>query len=363
MSAWIHSKPVDSLFILAPAFVVALLPWFFPASWVQAKDLGPWTWVALVLLIDVAHVYGTLFRSWLDREEREALYPVLWFVLLACWAAGGALYSWGPDKFWRVLAYLAVFHFVRQQFGFMRLYSRRETEPSNWWRWADGAFIYCATGFPLLFWHLSSNREFSWFTTGDFVSLASLPEGVRTGISLAAIAVFAAASVAYLIREFSARRRFGAWNHPRYLIAAGTLLSWNVGIVLFNSDLVFTLTNVAAHGIPYMALTWAYSSRKPIELARRPAWQYAAIFLGVIAAAAYMEEFLWDNFVWGERAQIFPKLMDSISDPATLAWLVPLLALPQSSHYVLDGFIWKLRGRRALPGTGWPPPKTFKVRQ
>jgi hypothetical protein len=22
-------------------------------------------------------------------------------------------------------------------------------------------------------------------------------------------------------------------------------------------------------------------------------------------------------------------------------WLVPLLALPQSTHYVLDGFIWR----------------------
>jgi hypothetical protein len=27
-----------------------------------------------------------------------------------------------------------------------------------------------------------------------------------------------------------------------------------------------------------------------------------------------------------------------------LMWLVPLLALPQSTHYVLDGFIWR-RGK------------------
>ncbi len=303
--------------------------------------------MGLVLLIDVAHVYGTLFRSWFDREEREALSPVLGLILLVCWAGGGALYSWGPDKFWRVLAYLAVFHFVRQQFGFMRLYSRREKQPPAWWRWADGAVIYCATGFPLLFWHLHADRAFNWFSSGDFFSMSELPNGLRDFLLAAASCALVAAVLFYLIREVSVKRIDGAWNFPRLTIAFGTLLSWNVGIVLFNSDLVFTMTNVVAHGIPYMALTWAYSSRKPIELARgRRAWQYAGIFILVLVTAAYGEEFLWDNFVWAEHVQVFPKFVESISDPATLAWLVPLLALPQSSHYVLDGFIWNLRGRR-----------------
>jgi hypothetical protein len=29
-------------------------------------------------------------------------------------------------------------------------------------------------------------------------------------------------------------------------------------------------------------------------------------------------------------------------------WLVPLLALPQSTHYVLDGFIWR-RSYQGVP--------------
>jgi hypothetical protein len=32
-----------------------------------------------------------------------------------------------------------------------------------------------------------------------------------------------------------------------------------------------------------------------------------------------------------------------VAEPALLMWLVPLLALPQSTHYVLDGFIWRRR--------------------
>jgi membrane protease YdiL (CAAX protease family) len=341
---WIHSGPIDSAFILAPAFLVAVLPWFLPRDWVDAEELGPLSWILLILLIDVAHVYGTLFRSWFDPWQREVLSSKLWFILLACWAGGAALYSWGPDKFWRALAYLAVFHFIRQQFGFVRLYSRREIDAPRWWRWTDGFFIYMATGFPLLFWHLHSDRNFNWFMPGDFWIFSSLSETATVALTAAGLLLAGGACVGYVLREVAAFRAYRVLNWPRMAIAIGTLLSWNVGIVLFNSDLVFTMTNVVAHGIPYMALTWSYSSRNPIPLARsRPVWQYLGVFIGVLVLAAYVEELLWDNFIWSEHRQIFPKWIDSFSDPATLAWLIPLLALPQSAHYVLDGFIWKTR--------------------
>jgi hypothetical protein len=35
--------------------------------------------------------------------------------------------------FWSVLAYIAVFHFIPQQYGFMRLYARRAKK----WAWID----------------------------------------------------------------------------------------------------------------------------------------------------------------------------------------------------------------------------------
>jgi hypothetical protein len=47
--------------------------------------------------------------------------------------------------------------------------------------------------------------------------------------------------------------------------------------------------------------------------------------------------------VWRERGEIFglfaalPQLMSK----EALAIIVPLLSLPQTTHYVLDGFIWK----------------------
>ena len=57
-----------------------------------------------------------------EVRRRPFLYfgtPVLAFL------AGAMLYSLGSMVFWRVLAYLAVWHFVRQQYGWVALYRAR----------------------------------------------------------------------------------------------------------------------------------------------------------------------------------------------------------------------------------------------
>ena len=112
-------------------------------AWLGILD-GPtprWGWVAMILLVDVAHVYSTAFRVYFDAGEfrrRPALYVG---VPLAGFAIGWALYSESEMLFWRVLAYLAVFHFVRQQYGWMALYRARGGEGAGVGRWIDTAAI------------------------------------------------------------------------------------------------------------------------------------------------------------------------------------------------------------------------------
>ena len=52
--------------------------------------------------------------------------------------------------FWRALAYLAVFHFIRQQYGWVMLYRVRGGERGRAGRWLDGATVYAATLYPLI---------------------------------------------------------------------------------------------------------------------------------------------------------------------------------------------------------------------
>lgn len=344
---WIRSPRYDGLLILAPPFLALLVVLALPDHYRSTAAMPLLAWVALVVLIDVAHVYGTLFQTYFDPVKRQQRRVLLWVVPVACYLGGVALHSVGGLLFWRVLAYLAVFHFIRQQYGFLRIYSRQELAVPG--RWLATALIYYATIYPLLWWHFSPGRNFNWFVDGEFVQV-DWPAG-----RLVATVLYVGLIMAYLAREAWLWHRTRTVNLPRNLLMAGTLASWYVGIVLFNGDLAFTLLNVVSHGIPYLALVWHGGPRRPDAPAppRRGAWagRYGlAVFLGAVVLFAFLEEGLWDGLVWREHGTVFGwfQQLPAVGSPALLMWLVPLLALPQSTHYVLDGFIW----RRARPAAG-----------
>jgi hypothetical protein len=343
---WIHSAAVDSLYLLAPAFISVAFVIFFPGA-TRGEEIALWAWVVFVLSIDVAHVYGTLFRTYLSREERARRGPALIFVPLLAWGVGVALHSVDPLLFWRALAYVAVFHFVRQQYGFLRLYTRGERSR---WRRLDEALLYLAAGWPVLYWHAHLPRQFHWFVEGDFVA------GLPVFVERLALVAYGALAIGYLIKEGDRFRRERTVNVPKQLILVGTGLSWYVGIVALDGDLPFTVTNVVSHGVPYLGLIWIYGRKKaritpeePVVARLRLKHFFTAagipLFVGALLFLAFVEEGLWDGLVWRDHPTVFSffSWLPQVHDSKTLAWLVPLLSLPQVTHYVLDGFIWQLR--------------------
>ena len=140
MSRWIHSPVFDGALILGPAVVSVLLVLFVPT--LRAERLPPWGWLVFVVGIDVAHVWSSLYRTYLDPDELRRRRTHYVATPLICFGAGVVLYSLGSLAFWRVLAYLAVLHFVRQQYGFVMLYRHRSGERGRLDATIDKAAIY-----------------------------------------------------------------------------------------------------------------------------------------------------------------------------------------------------------------------------
>ncbi len=345
---WIRSASFDGILILAPALFAAAVVWLLRDTAFATSETPLLGWFVLVVAVDVAHVYSTLYRTYFDGAELRRR-PVLYAAVpLFAWVAGVILYGFGGGVFWRVLAYLAAYHFVRQQYGFLMLYKRRERGERRWERRLDQAMIYLATIYPLIYWH-THERVFSWFIDGDFVSVdAPYLHGFALTVYLTVIAAYVAKEVARFVRE----KRV---NVPKNLLVFGTAASWYVGIVALDGDLAFTMTNVVAHGIPYVALIWAYGKkqaprRERLGIARRTgafwfSWRWLPAFVLVLVFFAYVEEGLWDALVWRDHELGFPLFswLPQLSDEALLTLVVPLLAVPQATHYVLDGYIWRLR--------------------
>lgn len=339
-SPWLFSRGVDlGVFVGSAALSLALL-WVGAATGVLYDSTPDWAWIPCVLLVDVAHVYSTGFKVYLDTDElrrRPVLYtlvPVVGFVVAFL------LYALGPQVFWRTLAYLAVFHFVRQQYGWVALYRGRRREYDRLGHVVDSAAIYAATLYPLAYWHANLPRHFWWFLEGDFaVGLPARIVAALEPVYWGVLAVYAARSVyAWLVT--------GRPNPGKDVVVATTAICWYVGIVAFDSDYAFTVTNVIIHGVPYLALVY-FSGRRRAEAApgspvgRFFAWGILP-FLLTLWALAFVEELVWDRGVWQDRSWLFGSPWEA---GAFQFVLVPLLALPQIVHYTLDGFIWKRRVR------------------
>ena len=303
-----------------------------------------WAWIGTVVLVDVAHVWATAYRVYADPDERRRRPGLYYGVPLAVYAAGVLLYSTSPGLFWRTLAYVAVFHFVRQQYGWVALYRRRLGEHGTLDRVLDDAAIYSATLYPLLHWHANLPREFEWFIEGDFIP------GLPRGAAEALLPVHLGIMAAYAARQLWLLAAGRPVSPGKNVVVATTWAAWFVGIVALDSDYAFTVTNVLVHGIPYLALVWLYGRNRyaaPATLSRlfRPhAW---ALYLLPLVALAWIEEWGWDRVLWHERPHLFPG-GDPGFGPEALALIVPLLALPQATHYVLDGWIWRTRGNPGL---------------
>ena len=343
---WIYHAAFDTVWILSPAFLALLVVYLLPASMKSGTEMPLAAWVILILLIDVAHVYSTLFRTYMDPVRFRKQRDLFLAVPVICYMAGVLLYSIDNMLFWRLLAYLAVFHFVRQQYGFMRLYSRFDAKHKLAEK-IDTATIYTATLYPIIWWHLHPGRTFNWFVDGGFLSL-ELP-----WLLPVASVLYTAIIAAYLVKELLFSFKTRTFNIPKNAIIVGTILSWSFGIIYFNGDLVFTLLNVVSHGIPYMALIWIMGKKEHNALTQKNKFskvflqQYGiALFIGILFLLAWTEEAIWDGLVWKEHDTVFfTGSLPKIKDINILALLVPLLSLPQAVHYVLDGFIWRRTNR------------------
>lgn len=345
---WLFSPKVDVGVFAGSALASAALVLLAPALGIVA-DTPLWAWAVLVLGIDVAHVWSTLFRVYLDGDELRRR-PLLYAgAPLLAWAVGVSAYATSSGLFWRLFAYAAAWHFVKQQVGWMVLYGRRARSTEGQIR-LDQAAIYAATLGPVVWWHANLPRPFWWFVEGDFIG------GLPTWVGTAALILHFAVLALWL----AAQLRTPTQIHPgKVLLLAATWVAWFGGIVLARSDFAFTVMNVVLHGVPYFALLYQYARGRHREggYGKLGGIIRAGLpgFFSLLIALAFIEEFFWDRMVWHEHGALFGAGTLDLPEGA-LVVLVPLLALPQATHYLLDGFIWRSRDDAKLAvRLGWAP--------
>lgn len=310
------------------------------ATGTMDSELSPWLWLLFIVGIDVAHVWSTIFRVYLDPVEVRRRLALYVGTPIGLYALGCVLYGFSAAVFWRVVAYAAVWHFMRQQIGWVRLYHRRDEHIGAFERRLDEALLWLVMLHPIAYWHAHLPRRFAWMVAGDFVG--GLSPRVADTIGLVTVGV--AALWLALQARGAARGRALPWG--RSLLVGTTAAAWYLGIVVFDSDFAFTVTNIPLHGVPYALLTFRYGKARVSQTSPRPLTLLlrggVPAFLLVLWGLALLEELGWDRLVWHDHPMLFGT--SGVLGDEAVALVAPLLAIPQLTHYVLDGFVWRRAG-------------------
>ncbi len=349
---WLFSKPLDLIVLFTPVWLCWGISFLLPDT-ILDQDIPLWFWVIFILGIDVTHVWSTIFRTYTDPEafktHKKLLIrtPFIAFLVLLLLS----LYS--SSLFWSTMAYVALFHFMKQQYGFLAIYKAKSKDFQKKPLLSDARVLYFAMGYPIVYWHLNAAIQFNWFAENDFWALHQLVD-LQNYFTLFN-SIYWIVLAYWLFQEVrSSITTKTNIRYPKILWILTTAVNWYLGIVYFNSDIVFSLTNVVAHGVPYIALTFYYVTQKN-KLTETSATNFPVLIFkmsSVILILALVEEYLWDLFVNHEKAAFFESLLpypfiDS-EFGALEAVMIALLSVPQVTHYIIDGYIWKSNAKNPL---------------
>lgn len=340
----ILSARVDVAIVLIP-FLIAT------AALIALKGAGAkeplWAYLLCFVAFDVAHVWGTAYIAWLDGEnlrKRPALYTLsvpLSFVVAF------ALHHHSPALFWMAISYFAIFHFAKQQYGFIAIYKARMQERAALDYHLDKLALWTGALGPVLMWHATPHGQFDWFDDqADF--LFHLPPSITPAIGVFMGVVF----VLWCARQLHRLVVHHEVNVGKCGWMIASWVSWFIGIRMTEHLLISAAFLNFFHGLPFLALVWWRINRKYQGLrvvprrSRFVAWvaqrRHILAFYGLCLALALVEETLWDGMVWQEYLPGLTGWTFQAPGALALSFWVALLSTPQIAHYVLDAFIWKL---------------------
>jgi hypothetical protein len=330
--------------------------------------VGSWA-----ILIDAPHVFATLARTWLDpdewRERRTVLVGSLgWFLLGPLLILGpyavGSMVPLAPSTmafpsylffiFFRLWAY---YHVVRQHWGFLVLYKRRNDDfqdPVE--NRADTWFFNAALYLPLLLFLTAP-----WYGETGMPDLG-LSRPVVAGFSTASLlyplllAAYPAAILSYVVFQAVRYKQGRPRNGPKLLLLLA-VVPLHLAVFLHPLLVLFVVPVVTVgHNLQYHRIVWVYGRNKYLarsepsfRWARRAFTSVPAYFALGLSFTLLLYQGPWVELVksWLAGAVDGLSLVAGIARPedASLgARVAATLFLGWAmQHYYLDAKIWRVR--------------------
>jgi len=301
------------------------------------------------ILIDAPHVFGTFSRTYFDRSEwktrkRLLLGSLLFFVIGPLMVLAGLGFT-----FFFIAALWAYYHLVKQHYGFMVLYKKKNNDLAAIDNALDRLLLLFAFNYP-----------FVAFIAGDPTAMARVPPVLRSGVNGVALILLIGTivlAIGWLGRQVQRAILREPLNVPKYLLLAAAIPMHWVALLTPMPAKPIALVAILTiyHNLQYHRLIWfhnqkyRYAGVSPAlstQDARVPKYGPAAfisrrlvyyVLFGIIFGIIYQ----------GPRQYLGYLNLHTGDSPAALSIPIQLgiafLWGYAFIHYYLDSKIWRVR--------------------
>src|SRR5712691_13189501 len=207
------------------------------------------------ILIDAPHVFGTFSRTYFDRTERRNRGRLLWGSLLF-FVVGPLMVLFGAGLvFFFVAALWAYYHLVKQHYGFMILYKKKNSDLAPIDNALDRLLLLFAFNYP-----------FVAFIARDPEAMARVPSLLQQSVNSLATLLLAGTivlAIAWVGRQIQRAALDQPLNLPKYLLLAAAIpMHWVVLLTpMPHKPIAIVAILTIYHNLQYHRLIWFHNQK------------------------------------------------------------------------------------------------------
>jgi hypothetical protein len=211
------------------------------------------------ILIDAPHVFGTFSRTYFDRTERQNRGRLLWGSLLFFAVGPIMVYAGAGLIFFFLAALWAYYHLVKQHYGFMVLYKKKNNDLAPVDNALDRLLLLFAFNYP-----------FVAFIARDPEAMARVPAKLQAGVNGLATILLAGTivlAIAWVGRQVQRALIGEPLNVPKYLLLAAAIpMHWIVLLTPMPHKPIAIVTILTIyHNLQYHRLIWFHNQKYQIS--------------------------------------------------------------------------------------------------
>src|SRR6266545_2404380 len=207
------------------------------------------------ILIDAPHVFGTFSRTYFDRTERKNRGRLLWGSLLFFVVGPVMVFAGAALIFFFIAALWAYYHLVKQHYGFMVLYKKKNNDLAPIDNALDRLLLLFAFNYP-----------FVAFIARDPEAMARVPATLQSGVNGLASILLAGTVVlglAWLGRQIQRALTAEPLDVPKYLLLAAAIpMHWIVLLTpMPHKPIAIVAILTIYHNLQYHRLIWFHNKK------------------------------------------------------------------------------------------------------